>query len=209
MPNIGPLELAIILLIVLIIFGPSASRGSGRQLGSGMREFKDSITGKDKDDDEERTRSHGRAAPGAPSSTRRGRARGRHRRGAPRGPARLARRRPEQRRGARDGRLRPVGHEDRLSLIEHLDELRTRLIFCIAAFIVCFTICYWQNHWLLETINKPLQSTQNLDGKKRSKDPLEQSARFRSAAAPRRSDGRRRVALGEPARWPPWPSSAT
>jgi len=83
------------------------------------------------------------------------------------------------------GVVRPVGHEERLSLIEHLDELRTRLIYCIAAFIVCFSICYWQNHWLLQTINKPLQSTQNLDGKKRSKDPLEESARFaiRSGAA--------------------------
>ena len=81
--------------------------------------------------------------------------------------------------------VRPVGHEDRLSLIEHLDELRTRLIVCIAIFFAAFSICYWQNHWLLETINKPLQSTQNLDGKKRSKDPLEESARFsiRSGAA--------------------------
>src|SRR3954452_24641725 len=76
------------------------------------------------------------------------------------------------------GVVRPVGHEERLSLIEHLDELRTRLIYCIVAFVICFSVCYWQNHWLLETINKPLQSTQNLDGKKRSKDPLEESARF-------------------------------
>jgi sec-independent protein translocase protein TatC len=74
--------------------------------------------------------------------------------------------------------VRPVGHEDRLSLIEHLDELRTRLIVCIGIFIAAFSICYWQNHWLLETVNKPLQSTQNLDGKKRSQDPLEESARF-------------------------------
>jgi sec-independent protein translocase protein TatC len=83
------------------------------------------------------------------------------------------------------GVVRPVGHEDRLSLVEHLDELRTRLIYCIAAFFVCFSICYWQNHWLLQTVNKPLQSTQNLNGKKRSKDPLEESARFeiRSGAA--------------------------
>jgi sec-independent protein translocase protein TatC len=76
------------------------------------------------------------------------------------------------------GVVRPVGHEERLSLIEHLDELRTRLIYCIVAFVICFSICYWQNHWLLETVNKPLQSTQNLDGKKRSKDPLEEAARF-------------------------------
>src|SRR3954453_13543691 len=51
MPSIGPLELAILRLVVLIIFGPKRLPGLGRQLGSGMREFKDSITGKDKDDD--------------------------------------------------------------------------------------------------------------------------------------------------------------
>ncbi len=53
MPSIGPLELGILLLIVLIVFGPKKLPGLGRQLGTGMREFKDSITGKDKDDDDE------------------------------------------------------------------------------------------------------------------------------------------------------------
>jgi sec-independent protein translocase protein TatA len=53
MPNIGPLELGIILLIVLIVFGPKRLPGLGRQLGSGMREFKDSLTGKDKDGDDD------------------------------------------------------------------------------------------------------------------------------------------------------------
>jgi sec-independent protein translocase protein TatA len=52
MPSIGPLELAIVLLIVLVIFGPKRLPGLGRQLGSGMREFKDSITGKDKEREE-------------------------------------------------------------------------------------------------------------------------------------------------------------
>lgn len=51
MPSIGPLELGIILVIVLLIFGPKRLPGLGKQLGTGMREFKDSITGKDKDDD--------------------------------------------------------------------------------------------------------------------------------------------------------------
>ena len=58
MPDVGPLELAIILVIVLVIFGPKRLPGLGRSLGSGMREFKDSITGKTKDSDDER-----RAAP--------------------------------------------------------------------------------------------------------------------------------------------------
>jgi sec-independent protein translocase protein TatA len=56
MPNIGPLELGIILLIVLIVFGPKRLPGLGRQLGSGMREFKDSLTGKDKDGDGDENR---------------------------------------------------------------------------------------------------------------------------------------------------------
>ena len=73
MPSIGPLELGIILLIVLIVFGPKRLPGLGRQLGSGMREFKDSITGKDKDD-EEPDADAGRASAGARSGA--GRARG-------------------------------------------------------------------------------------------------------------------------------------
>ena len=52
--SIGPLELGIVLLIVLLIFGPKRLPGLGRSLGSGMREFKDSITGKaDRDFDED------------------------------------------------------------------------------------------------------------------------------------------------------------
>jgi sec-independent protein translocase protein TatA len=52
-PNIGPMELIIVLVIVLLIFGPKRLPSLGKQLGSGMREFKDSISGKDKDDDDE------------------------------------------------------------------------------------------------------------------------------------------------------------
>jgi len=50
---IGPLELGVVLLIVLLIFGPKRLPGLGKQLGSGMREFKDGITGKAKDDEDE------------------------------------------------------------------------------------------------------------------------------------------------------------
>jgi sec-independent protein translocase protein TatA len=56
MPNIGPMELIIVLVIVLLIFGPKRLPGLGRQLGSGMREFKDSIAGKDNDDDDDRAK---------------------------------------------------------------------------------------------------------------------------------------------------------
>jgi sec-independent protein translocase protein TatA len=46
----GPLEIVIILVIVLIIFGPKRLPDLGRSMGRGMREFKDSVTGKDKDE---------------------------------------------------------------------------------------------------------------------------------------------------------------
>ena len=51
--SIGPLELLIVLGIVLIIFGPKRLPSLGRQLGAGMREFKDSISRKSDDDDDE------------------------------------------------------------------------------------------------------------------------------------------------------------
>jgi sec-independent protein translocase protein TatA len=50
MPNIGPLEIALVLIVVLVIFGPKRLPDLGRNLGRGMREFKDSVTGKDKDE---------------------------------------------------------------------------------------------------------------------------------------------------------------
>jgi len=66
-PNIGPTELIIVLVIVLLIFGPKRLPGLGKQLGSGMREFKDSITGKggkSDEDDEGDTRVQANAALG-------------------------------------------------------------------------------------------------------------------------------------------------
>ena len=53
MPNVGPLELAIVLVIALVIFGPKRLPDLGKSLGSGMREFKDSLSGKDDEDDDE------------------------------------------------------------------------------------------------------------------------------------------------------------
>jgi sec-independent protein translocase protein TatC len=53
-------------------------------------------------------------------------------------------------------RLRPVDFEDRLTLVEHLDELRTRIIISIAAFAVAFALCFWQNDHLLDIANAPL-----------------------------------------------------
>src|SRR5271166_3353059 len=54
--------------------------------------------------------------------------------------------------------LRTIGHEDRLSLVDHLDELRSRLIVSAAVLAVVFGVCLWQNHALLHIINKPLQT---------------------------------------------------
>ena len=49
-----------------------------------------------------------------------------------------------------------VAHEDRLSVVDHLEELRTRLLVSLAALAVAFGFCLWQNHALLRIINKPL-----------------------------------------------------
>ena len=53
MPNIGPMELIIVLVVVLLICGPKRLPGLGKQLGTGMREFKESISGKGRDDDDD------------------------------------------------------------------------------------------------------------------------------------------------------------
>ena len=72
--SIGPTELIIVLVIVLVIFGPKRLPGLGRSLGSGMREFRDSISGKgddrrdldDDDDDDGGDRRQANAALGRP-----------------------------------------------------------------------------------------------------------------------------------------------
>ena len=53
-------------------------------------------------------------------------------------------------------RVRPVSFEDRIPLVEHLDELRTRILVSISAFAVAFTLCFWQNGRLLDIANAPL-----------------------------------------------------
>lgn len=51
MPNIGPMELIVVLAIALIVLGPKKLPEVGRSVGKGMREFKDSLSG---DNDKER-----------------------------------------------------------------------------------------------------------------------------------------------------------
>ena len=55
-------------------------------------------------------------------------------------------------------RMRPVSHEDRLTLVEHLDELRMRIVVCLTVVGVAFALCFWQNHLLLEIASGPLPS---------------------------------------------------
>jgi sec-independent protein translocase protein TatC len=74
--------------------------------------------------------------------------------------------------------LRPIHHEDRLSLVEHLDELRTRLIICIVVFMGAFAICFWQNDRILDALDRPLQKSAFT---KNSEDPLERSALFQQS----------------------------
>ena len=51
--NIGPMELIIVLVIALLVLGPKRLPDAGRSLGKGLREFKDSLTGDSRDDDDE------------------------------------------------------------------------------------------------------------------------------------------------------------
>jgi sec-independent protein translocase protein TatC len=53
-------------------------------------------------------------------------------------------------------RLKPVTHEDRLPVVDHLDELRSRLLVALAAFLVAFALTTWQSDLVLEIINAPL-----------------------------------------------------
>jgi sec-independent protein translocase protein TatC len=53
-------------------------------------------------------------------------------------------------------KIRPVSHEDRLTLVEHLDELRGRLIISLVVFGVAFGLCFWQNHLIFDLLNDPL-----------------------------------------------------
>jgi sec-independent protein translocase protein TatC len=54
--------------------------------------------------------------------------------------------------------IRTIGHDERLSLVDHLEELRTRLIVSGLVLAVAFGICLWQNHALLRVINEPLKT---------------------------------------------------
>ena len=56
MPNIGPLELVVILIIALLVLGPKRLPDAGRSIGKGIREFKNALTTSSDDDEDERER---------------------------------------------------------------------------------------------------------------------------------------------------------
>ncbi|MCO5314560.1 MAG: twin-arginine translocase subunit TatC [Solirubrobacterales bacterium] len=54
------------------------------------------------------------------------------------------------------GKLKPVQHDDQLSLVDHLDELRTRLIWSLGALVIAFAVCFWQSSRILDIAAAPL-----------------------------------------------------
>lgn len=75
-------------------------------------------------------------------------------------------------------RLRPIDHEDRLSVVEHLDELRSRLIFSLIALGVAFALCFWQEDVVIDILSRPLAGSEDVlfgpDGKPVTLSPTEQ-----------------------------------
>ena len=53
-------------------------------------------------------------------------------------------------------RLSRPAHDDELALVDHLDELRTRILVVGACLLVAFSLCFWQNERILELLNAPL-----------------------------------------------------
>jgi sec-independent protein translocase protein TatC len=52
--------------------------------------------------------------------------------------------------------IRAIGQDEHLTIVEHLDELRSRLIVCGAVLAAAAAVCFWQNHLLLSIVNAPL-----------------------------------------------------
>ncbi len=115
--NIGPLEILVVLIIALVVFGPKRLPELGNSLGRGIREFRDSVSGEKHDEDADERQPAGALQPPRRAASR----------GAARARGRLRQAEPEGRIGM-TRRVKAVSHEDRLTLVEHLDELRSRLI---------------------------------------------------------------------------------
>ena len=57
-------------------------------------------------------------------------------------------------------KLKPIAHQDQLSLVEHLDELRSRVLVSIAALVPALVVCGWKNGVLIAMLNRPLPTGQ-------------------------------------------------
>jgi sec-independent protein translocase protein TatC len=60
--------------------------------------------------------------------------------------------------------LTPIGHDERLSIVDHLDELRSRLFVCAGVVLVIFCVCFWQNQALIRVLNRALPSNASRNG---------------------------------------------
>jgi sec-independent protein translocase protein TatC len=76
--------------------------------------------------------------------------------------------------------VRAITHEDRLSFLGHLSEVRARLVVSAAAVIVAFGFAFWQNHALLKALNRPLARA-TAGALRHSRGPLGQSARVQES----------------------------
>src|SRR4051795_1541855 len=90
-----------------------------------------------------------------------------------------------------------ISHEARLPVLTHVDELRTRLIVSVAALAIAFAFAFWQNHAVLNVLNRPLAKATS-GALQHSRGPLAQSARTQQAL--RTALGRQRVAFEQLAR---------
>ena len=90
-----------------------------------------------------------------------------------------------------------ISHEARLPILTHVDELRMRLIVCVATLAVAFGFAYWQNHSLLNVLNHPLANATS-GALEHSRGPLARSARTEQAL--RAALDRQRVAFEQLAR---------
>jgi sec-independent protein translocase protein TatC len=75
---------------------------------------------------------------------------------------------------------RPISHEARLPLLTHVGELRMRLIVCVATLTVAFGFAFWQNHAILNVLNRPLARA-SAGALEHSRGPLAQAARTQQA----------------------------
>jgi len=76
--------------------------------------------------------------------------------------------------------IRPIAHDARLSIIDHLDELRTHVLWIVVVYIFAFAFCFSQNDHILNQLNKPLAAAKSVDCSKPRSDAnaLEQSGCF-------------------------------